>query len=120
MAGSRRPCTLTRRPEERPTYANRPSTSTERTSALRTLAIVRPTTARSVTRTVRMRFLVGTGLVRDGDAPLREEIFHISEAQAETVIQSNGVTDDLRWESVSVVAARVGVHRPTLSAAPST
>ena len=40
----------------------RPSTSTERTSAMPTLVIVRrPRTARSVTQTVRMRFLVGTG-----------------------------------------------------------
>jgi hypothetical protein len=57
-------------------------------------------------------------LVRHGDAPLGEEIFSISEAQTEPVVQPDSVTDDLWWESVAVVPGTVG-HPPTLPAATS-
>src|SRR2546427_10453371 len=43
-------------------------------------------------------------LVGYGDAPLSEEIFGIAEAQTEPVVEPDGVTDDLRRESVAVVA----------------
>jgi hypothetical protein len=59
-------------------------------------------------------------LVGHGDAPLSEEIFGIAEAQTETVVEPNGVTDDLRRESVPVVADGVADHRPTLPAVAST
>ena len=50
-----------RRPEERPKDASHSSTFTECTSAMLTLpSFAGPTSARSVTRTVRMRFSVGT------------------------------------------------------------
>ena len=53
----------TRRPEERPKDASHPSTFTECTSAMLTLpSFAGPTSARSVTRTVRTRFSVGTPL----------------------------------------------------------
>ncbi len=42
--------------------------------------------------------------VRDRNAALGEEIFHITEAQAEAVIEPHRVTDDLGWKAVSVVA----------------
>ena len=52
-----------RRPEERPKDASHSSTFTECTAAMLTLpSFAGPTSARSVTRTVRMRFSVGTGL----------------------------------------------------------
>ena len=52
-----------RRPEERPKDASHSSTFTECTSAMLTLpSFAGPTSARSVTRTVRMRFSVGTAL----------------------------------------------------------
>ena len=52
-----------RRPEERPKDASHSSTFTECTSAMLTLpSFAGPTSARSVTRTVRMRFSVGTRL----------------------------------------------------------
>ena len=52
-----------RRPEERPKDASHSSTFTECTSAMLTLpSFAGPTSARSVTRTVRMRFSVGTGI----------------------------------------------------------
>ena len=51
-----------RRPEERPKDASHSSTFTECTSAMLTLpSFAGSTSARSVTRTVRMRFSVGTG-----------------------------------------------------------
>ena len=54
-----------RRPEERPKDASHSSTFTECTAAMLTLpSFAGPTSARSVTRTVRMRFSVGTGLQR--------------------------------------------------------
>ena len=50
-----------RRPEERPKDASHSSAFTVCTSAMRTLpSFAGPTSARSVTRTVRMRFSVGT------------------------------------------------------------
>ena len=50
-----------RRPEERPKDASHSSTFTECTSAMLTLpSFAGPTSVRSVTRTVRMRFSVGT------------------------------------------------------------
>ena len=56
-----------RRPEERPKDASHSSTFTECTAAMLTLpSFAGPTSARSVTRTVRMRFSVGTP---GGDRP---------------------------------------------------
>ena len=52
-----------RRPEERPKDASHSSTFTECTSAMLTLpSFAGPTSVRSVTRTVRMRFSVGTAI----------------------------------------------------------
>ena len=54
-----------RRPEERPKDASHSSTFTECTAAMLTLpSFAGPTSARSVTRTVRMRFSVGTAARR--------------------------------------------------------
>ena len=63
MDGRRRKTVHTaRRPEERPKDASHSSTFTECTAAMLTLpSFAGPTSARSVTRTVRMRFSVGTG-----------------------------------------------------------
>ena len=52
-----------RRPEERPKDASHSSAFTVCTSAMLTLpSFAGPTSVRSVTRTVRMRFSVGTGV----------------------------------------------------------
>jgi len=48
------------------------------------------------------------GLVGDHDSPLCQEIFDISQAQAEAVVEPNGMADYLRWESVSAVAGGCG------------
>jgi hypothetical protein len=55
------------------------------------------------------------GLMRDNDSPLRQEVLDVSEAQTESMIQPDGVTDDLRWESVSVEAVRFAIHRQSLA-----
>jgi hypothetical protein len=43
-----------------------------------------------------------------------QEILDISEAQAEAMIEPDGVTDDLRRKSVSVVVECMAVHLPGL------
>ena len=43
-------------------------------------------------------------LVGDRYASLREEIFSIAEAEAESIVEPNRVADDVRWESISVIA----------------
>jgi hypothetical protein len=60
------------------------------------------------------------GLVSNHDPPLCQEIFDITEAQAEAVVEPNGVADDLWWESVSAVAGYVVFHRASLPVAGST
>jgi hypothetical protein len=53
-------------------------------------------------------------LVGDDDSSLRQEFLNVSEAQAEAVVQPDGVTDDLRRKPVSAVAASIGIHQPSL------
>ena len=53
-------------------------------------------------------------LVGDCHASLREEIFDIAKAHTEAVRQPDGVADDLGGKSISMVAQRVVVHRPSL------
>ena len=40
-------------------------------------------------------------LIGHGDTPFGEEIFDIPETQAETVVDSDGVTDDL-WREIGI------------------
>jgi hypothetical protein len=51
------------------------------------------------------------GLVTDCDAALSEEIFDISMAQVEPIVEPDGVGDDIRRESVALVS----IHGPILS-----
>ena len=44
-------------------------------------------------------------LIRDGDSPFGEKILDIAEAQAETMVSPDGVTDDFRRETVTVIRA---------------
>jgi hypothetical protein len=60
------------------------------------------------------------GLVGDGDAPLRQEVLHVSQAQAKPEIEPDGVADDLGREPVSVVARSWRAHPGSLPATPST
>jgi hypothetical protein len=48
------------------------------------------------------------GLVADGDTPLCQKIFHISEAQAKSVIKPNGMTDNFMGKSISAITGHVG------------
>lgn len=50
------------------------------------------------------------GLIADGDAALSQEIFYISMAQIKTIVQPNGVGNDVGRESVALV----GIHGPIL------
>ncbi len=54
------------------------------------------------------------GLVRHGDTPFGEEILDIPETHAETVVEPDSVTDDVRGKAVSAVAGRLARHRATL------
>ena len=59
-------------------------------------------------------------LVGDRHASLREEIFSIAEAEVESIVEPDGVADDVGWESISVIAGRLAPHRPTLPLVAST
>ena len=59
-------------------------------------------------------------LLGDRDTPLSKQVLDIAETQAEPVVEPDGVTDDLGWESVSVRAGRMTPHRSTLPAVAST
>jgi hypothetical protein len=55
------------------------------------------------------------GFVGDYDAAFGEKIFNISEAHAKAMIDPHGVTDNVRWKTVSVVT-RPGIsHELSLS-----
>jgi hypothetical protein len=47
----------------------------------------------------------------DGDTSLGKEIFNVTMAQIESVVEPDGIGDDVRWESVSFVCA----HGPILA-----
>ena len=55
-------------------------------------------------------------LEADCDTALRQEIFNISEAKAESVVKPNRMADDFRRKSVSAIAESVGVHCASLPA----
>ena len=59
-------------------------------------------------------------LVGDRHASLREEIFSFAEAGAEPIVEPDRVADNVGWESISVIAARLTPHRPTLPLVAST
>jgi hypothetical protein len=58
------------------------------------------------------------GFVADGDAPLCQKIFHISEAQAESVVEPNGMADNFMRESIAPVTKQVGFHLLSLLGSP--
>ena len=59
-------------------------------------------------------------LVGDRHASLREEIFGIAEAEAESMVEPDRVADDVGRESISVIAGQLALHRPTLPLVAST
>lgn len=54
------------------------------------------------------------GFPSDDDASLGEEIFVIAVAEVESIIEPDGITDDVRRESVVLL----GIHGPNLSIWP--
>ena len=50
------------------------------------------------------------GFIGNNNPAFGEEIFDITEAQAETVIDPHGVADDFRWKTVSVVTRLGAIH----------
>ena len=54
----------------------------------------------------------------DCDAPLRQKVFHISEAQAKSVVKPNSMADNFMGKSVSAISGRVGFHPSSLLGSP--
>ncbi len=54
------------------------------------------------------------GLVGYDDSPFRQKYLDVSEAQRESMIEPDGMTDDFGRESVSVVATSLVIHHPIL------
>jgi len=54
-------------------------------------------------------------LVGDRDATVGKPLFDLSETEAEPMVQPDGVTDDLRWKTKTLVAGPVGIHHTSLS-----
>ena len=51
------------------------------------------------------------GFIADSDTSFGKEIFNVTMAEVETIIEPDGITDDVGWESVTLVC----IHRPILS-----
>ena len=49
------------------------------------------------------------------DSPFGEQIFDISEADTESVVEPDGMTDDFDWTATSVIAGSDRFHRASLS-----
>jgi hypothetical protein len=60
------------------------------------------------------------GLVGDDDSAFCHEVLDVSEAQTESVIQPNRVTDDLGRKPVSVITTHAAVHHQSLAGRSST
>jgi hypothetical protein len=62
---------------------------------------------------------VPDGFVGDGDAALREDVFDVSEAQIEAVVEPDRVADDRGRESLPWIAGGIVGHLATLLAVAS-
>ena len=51
------------------------------------------------------------GIIADGDTSFGKEIFNVTMAVVETIMEPDGITDDVGWKSVTLVC----IHRPILS-----
>jgi hypothetical protein len=49
-------------------------------------------------------------LVGNCDPALSQQVFNLPKTQAETVVKTNGMADDIRRKSVSVIVGRIGGH----------
>ena len=60
----------------------------------------------------RAKFLapLSNGFLGDDDALFGEEFFHLTEAEAESMVQPDGVTNNFRGKLVTLVVGCVGFH----------
>jgi len=58
------------------------------------------------------------GLVAEYGLVLCQEVFNIPEAQVKSVVEPNGMANDLRLESISAIAGRLRIHHPRLHVSP--
>jgi hypothetical protein len=61
---------------------------------------------------------LSNGFLADGDASLCQKIFHISEAQAKSVVKPNGMADNFIGKSISSITGQVGFHPLSLLGSP--
>ncbi len=54
-------------------------------------------------------------LIRNNHSALRQEVLDVPEAQAEAVVQPDGVADDLGWKTVSAIAGPIAANLPSLT-----
>jgi len=52
--------------------------------------------------------------IGDRDAALGEQLFHFTEAEAEPMLEPNGMADDFGWKAVTMVDGWFSLHRPSL------
>ena len=62
-----------------------------------------PTTQGTGVRRSELPAPPANGLVGHGDAALGKEILDIAQAQRESMVQPNGMADNLRWEAVASI-----------------
>ena len=58
------------------------------------------------------------GLIRDYDPALRQQILDISKAQAEPMVEPNGMADDIRRKSMSVIVGSIAGHETVCQRLP--
>jgi hypothetical protein len=58
-------------------------------------------------------------LVGDDDAALSQDQLHIAQAEAEHVVQPDGVADDLGWEPMTIVGVGWRLHTVSLARRPA-
>ena len=44
------------------------------------------------------------GFAANGDTAFRQQVFNISVAQIEAIVEPDGVTDDIGWESMTLIS----------------
>ena len=50
-------------------------------------------------------------LSADGDASLGQKVFNVAVAKIESIVEPDGITDDVAWKSVSLIS----IHLPILA-----
>jgi len=75
------------------------------------------TTAAQVVAEALTKFLASApnGLIGDDDAPLGQQKFNISKAEAEYVIQPDGMGDEFGWKPMAIVRVGWALHPVSLA-----